>query len=165
MTDEKHTTNKDTLSALESLLKRWRAMAKKSRETSRKGGLGDRPPSYFDGVSTGLERALSDVRAIIEQDTVADEDSGNSEGAESYFAADTDYAENVLRRAGLGFNRLYHDNEHVFTVVFPRLLPMPLDERIDKLQAAADNIVILEHGKLENAPYIDFAFTQPSEDQ
>lgn len=151
----------DILDELDALTDRWAAMRQRAHDLETNGG--DHPPSYYAGMGAALERALDDMNTLLGRIQLSDEVEASDDSSDTYLDVDIEYAKNVLKRAGLSFSKMYNDSEHVFTVIFAHLPPIPVNERIHKLEQAAPNLVILEHGRLDDSreTYIDFAF-QPA---
>ena len=84
---------------------------------------------------------------------------------ELFIEVSREEVERVLKRARLKANHLYQDSSHVFSAIFARMPPLPLEERIQRLTKACDTIIVLESGTLPDTgdPYIDFGFTGPPE--
>ena len=149
--------DKDLIAVLQTLVADWDRRARQAREVAAQGGRGTQSATYFAGIAFGLGRAIGDLRGLLDEVTASPEGDGPSA---EYAARSWDDATLVLERAGLKVSEMYQDADHVFTVVFPPMPPMDMEERIERLTAADETVVILEHGRTgtNRAPYIDFAF-------
>jgi hypothetical protein len=113
---------------------------------------------YYRGVAEGLKVALRDLQTVLP----ASNETQNVEAApqvEPFAPVDQETAAAVLKSAGLSVAELQRHSDNSFSAIFSALQLTRLEERITKLSAVAD-IVVLAQGRLPNSnkSYIDFAF-------
>lgn len=113
---------------------------------------------YYRGIAEGLKLALRDLEAVLPP-PIAGEHQDTLAQAEPFAPVDQETAMAVLKHAGLSVAELQPHNDNSFSAIFSALQLTRLEERITKLSAVAD-IVVLAQGRLPNSnkSYIDFAF-------
>jgi hypothetical protein len=155
---ESKVTPQEIIAALGALEAKWDARAVEASLAVEKLRVGDPNRVYYRGVAEGLKIALKDLRALLhepaEAPVVGD--------AETYAAVDRERALAIMEQAGLSISDLHAHKDNTFSAVFPPLQVLSFDERIAKLMAVAE-VVILDTGRLPNSSktYIDFAFRSP----
>lgn len=159
-------TPRRLLVSLEALVKEWEILAKKAVSTAQKGGLGDKPASYFNGVATGLQRAISETRSLIKtsRETLAAEAGSTEPGVQVAYAKVYDFqVEALLQDNDMQFKKLYMDKDFVWTALFAAVGLQTVEQKVEQLKALNESIVILDSGRLPDSgeTYIDFAFTEP----
>lgn len=155
----------DSLTAdLLDLIEKWEKLAKKAESTAQRAEAEDDTPTtyYQNGIAEAYYMAAAELTALLEESEEADLDPTQAD--ETTFArvtlAEVEY---LLRRANIQVTNLYEDAGPIFTAVFPRLLSISVNERIQTLEERAPGIIILETGTLSQTGefFIDFAFSQP----
>lgn len=113
---------------------------------------------YYRGIAEGLRLALRDLEAVLPSSS-AQQELDVATQPEVFAAVDEETAIAHLKGAGLSVAELQAHTDNSFSAIFSPLQLMPLEERVSKLSALA-NIVVLDQGSLPNSnkSYIDFAF-------
>lgn len=113
---------------------------------------------YYRGIAEGLKLALRDLQTVLPSSSLAQDIDAPIQG-EPFAPVDQETVTTVLKAAGLSVAELQAHSDNSFSAVFSALQLIPLEERITKLSAVAD-IVVLDQGRLPNSnkSYIDFAF-------
>ncbi|MCB9454034.1 MAG: serine/threonine protein kinase [Anaerolineaceae bacterium] len=119
----------------------------------------------YQNAAQDLRRYIQEAAATVPQESFMPNDPTTIEAYTLFIDVSRSEVEKVLKRARLKFSNLYEDNSHVFSAIFARMPPLPLEERIQRLTKACDTIIVLESGTLPDSgdPYIDFGFTGPPE--
>lgn len=150
---------------------KWEHLAHEARTKASQLSATNSHQAYFQrGIANAYQNAAQDLRAYFKQ--AASREGLPMQNApttveqyELFIEVSRDEVERVLKRARLKANHLYQDSSHVFSAIFARMPPLPLEERIQRLTKACDTIIVLESGTLPDTgdPYIDFGFTGPPE--
>ncbi|MBZ0277283.1 MAG: serine/threonine protein kinase [Anaerolineae bacterium] len=152
------------------LASKWEHQARES--SAKAAGMSGSNPhqAYFHrGIANAYQNAAQDLRNYLQQAPLEPESSPaqatSIEQYELFIPVSRTDVERVLKRAQLKANNLYQDGGHVFSAIFARMPPIPLEERINRLSKACESIIVLESGTLPDSgdPYIDFGFTAPPE--
>jgi hypothetical protein len=157
--------NLDIAAALEGLAAKWQQQAQEANAAGGRIRMGNPGQAQiYRSMAESLTSAADELRALLAQTTSGQVEitDGSSEPEELFVAVSRHKLEKVLERAGLRFTNIYEDKGHVFSVIFPKMPPMQMNLRIERLTSAANgNIIILDNGRLNDSqePYIDFGFT------
>jgi serine/threonine protein kinase len=160
----------DDAGALE-LAAKWEHMASEAHSKATQLTGTSTHQAYFQrGLANAYQNAAQDMRTYFKQVTSqAGSPMQNMpttvDQYELFIQVSREEVERVFKRARLKTNHLYEDSSHVFSAIFARMPPLPLDERIHRLTKACDTIIVLESGILPDSgdPFIDFGFTGPPE--
>ncbi len=143
---------------LRELQAKWLAQSQEADLQGKRLSVGSMQQAFYQrGIAEGLRLALADVQKLsaknAENATIAVTD-------ESYVFVTSEAALALLGEAGIHITELHQHEDHTFSAILPPLQVFSFEERLDKLRATAD-IIILATGKLPNSnkSYVDFAFT------
>lgn len=159
--------------ALLGLAAKWEEQALDANAAGARIRLGNPGQAQiYRSMSESLATAAHELRSVVTVDYDAaaypttEAASAPQRADELFVAVPRHKIEKVLQRAGLGYKSIYEDKGHVYSIIFPKMPPMQMNLRLEKLTAGSGNtIIILENGRLTETqePYIDFGFTtQPS---
>jgi hypothetical protein len=161
--DEQSLTPEELLNALHDLVVRWETRATEAtRRAAARRPDSFHEPYYYRGIAKGLLLAADDLRALLEPATAQAE--MTAEAPEVVYAqVGEQEALDFLKRAGLSVSTLYRHKDNSFSAIFPKLPPLSLEERIARLTAGSNAVIILGSGRLSDSarPFIDFAFSSP----
>jgi hypothetical protein len=148
----------EIVAALGDLEAKWDAKVIEANRAGEKLRVGDPNRTYYRGVAEGLKIALKDLKALLHEPSEV----SAADDTEVYAVVDRERALAILEQAGLSISDLHAHKDNTFSAVFPPLQVLSFDERIAKLMAVAD-VMILDTGRLPNSSktYIDFAFRTP----
>lgn len=138
-------------------VEKWETRAQEAL-TKRTSARADAHTSYAQkAIADTYKAAARDVRELLESGV----DLNAAQDAPQVFVAVTRrHVERLLDKAGMKYTAIYEDKGHVFTVIFPKMPPILSDDRIARLKAVTNTLVILESGRLPDTdqPFLDFAF-------
>jgi len=150
--------------ALHTVIQKWEQRAQEAAANAATQRTNNSNEAYFQrGIANAYAAAAQDVQELMSGG--ADE-RAESDAAGVFVPVRREQVEQVIQRAGLNLAKLYQNDEHIFSAIFPKMPPMSLEQRMNKMTAACGSIIILESGRLPNTqePYIDFGFTAPPEE-
>lgn len=157
--NEKDTSNETLRAALRALEAKWLAQSQEADLQGKRLSVGNMQQAFYQrGIAEGLRLALADVQKLIGNDEQAAEQTSEA----TYAFVTREAALALLGQAGIHITELHQHEDHTFSAILPPLQVFSFEERLDKLRATAD-IIILAVGKLPNSnkSYVDFAFITP----
>ena len=150
---------KTLLAALRELSARWLAQSQAASQQGQRLSAGNMQQAFYQrGIAEGLRLAIADMQQLIDNGELPVEHS--LEAPYTYVTREAALA--LLGQAGLHITELHQHEDHTFSVILQPLQALTFEERLEKLRAHAD-ILILATGKLPNTnkAYVDFAFASP----
>lgn len=156
---EPNTSIENLQAALRELHAQWLAQSQEADIQGRRLSVGNMQQAFYQrGIAEGLRLALKDIQPLFESHEQAAEQP--QEAAYAYVTREA--ALKLLGQVGLHITELHQHEDHTFSAILQPLQALTFEERLEKLQAYAD-IVILATGKLptSNKAYVDFAFNSP----
>jgi serine/threonine protein kinase len=147
-------------SQLLGLIEKWEARAYEATSQKASARSDAHMSSFHKAVAETYKAAAQDLREVLTQGGDA-----NAEGDQPqvFVNVSRSEVEHLLERSRMKFSNIYEDRGSIFTVVFPKMPPIPFETRAAKLRDLASGIVILQTGTLDDTdqPYLDFGFTAP----
>ena len=153
---EQDNSDEKLRAALSVLHAQWSAKAQEAEKRGRQLSVANvQQALYQRGLSEGLQLALADVEKLL---AIGEEVTEAAEQA-TYAYVSREATLKLLGQAGIHITELHQHEDHTFSAILPPLQVFSFEERLDKLRASAD-IVILATGTLPNTnkAYVDFAF-------
>ena len=157
--NEQNTSIENLQAALRALHAQWLAQSQEADIQGRRLSVGNMQQAFYQqGIAGGLRLALKDTQLLFDNQEQAMEQS--TEKAYAYVTREA--ALKLMGQVGLHISELHQHEDHTFSAILPPLQALTFEERLEKLRAYAD-IVILATGKLptSNKAYVDFAFNTP----
>ncbi len=151
----------DNLQALREIMTRWDKRIQEARQHSQNLNASNvHQGYYYRGIAEGLALALHDLQAALPAPSEVTPPA--SAASETFARVEMGSALECLKRAGWSAPDLRGHADNSFSLFFPALQTVTLDERLRQLIALAD-VVILDQGRLPNSSkaYLDFAFRSP----
>lgn len=142
--------------ALKEMSAQWLAKSQDAERQGRQVSVGNiQQALYQRGIAEGLRMALADLQWLFDHGNQTPE----NPVVEVYPYVTREAALALLGQAGIHISELHQHEDHTFSAILPPLQVFAFEERLDRLRASAD-IVILAKGKLPNSTkaYVDFAF-------
>jgi hypothetical protein len=153
---EQDTAIKELQAALRELHAQWLGQSQEADIQGRRLSVGNMQQAFYQrGIAEGLRLALKDIQPLFD-----DQEQVTEPPLETAYAYVTrEAALKLLGQVGLHITELHQHEDHTFSAILQPLQALSFEERLDKLRAYAD-IVILATGKLptSNKAYVDFAF-------
>jgi len=156
---EQDASNEKLRVAMRELHAQWLALSQEADVQGRRLSVGNIQQAFYQrGLAEGLRLALADVQKLL----INGEEVIEPTSEATYEFVTREAALALLGQAGIHITELHQHEDHTFSAILPPLQVFSFEERLDKLRANAD-IVILATGKLPNTnkSYVDFAFITP----
>jgi serine/threonine protein kinase len=150
--------------SLETVANKWEQRAQEAAGSAADSRTNNANESYYQrGIASAYMAAAKDVRELLGSGV---DERAESDAAGVFVPVRRQQVEQVIKRAGLNLSKLYEHDDQTFSVIFPKMPPMSLEQRMSQMTTACGAIIVLESGRLPDTqePYIDFGFTAPPEE-
>jgi serine/threonine protein kinase len=138
----------------------WEQKAITAEKKSTTVQVGDQRTVYFQrGIAQAYRDALRDLDALL---TNNQQSLGAGRDIVKYIPVKREKVELLFKRAKIQLSSLYLDNENIFTAIFPNLLSIKLDKRLDQIHNALPGVIVIDSGTVPDTyePFIDFGFNE-----